>query len=399
MSALMNKTFTYSLAATAIFTSLNAFASGLFLQEAVVANAGTTGAGDGVYTRSAAAMWTNPATMSHMGESKTTINTMAFDLEMQYQDNLDSSDNGKAHSVMPSFGAFHAHQVTDKLHLGIALGAVGGSSLDYGSDWAGAELLEDITLTAMQVNPSLSYQLNDQWSVGAGIQLSWAALQQSSSVFTAKQDTDWAYGYNLGVMFTPSDKLKLGASYRSKLEHEFNNELRGVEDLSNSLAMDLALPEIVDISASYALNPKLDLLASVQLHRWSEWDTTVLDFGVAGSPISGVPLERDWDDVWKFAVGADYQLNSDWRLKAGFSYETSPQDDPSMQWVDLPVGEQYRYSVGASTYWDDILIDVFYEYADLGSVDMNRNLADTSATLINGSFDGRIHFVGVSATF
>ncbi|WP_048614170.1 OmpP1/FadL family transporter [Vibrio coralliirubri] len=388
----MNKTFTYSLAATAIFTSLNAFASGLFLQEAVVANAGTTGAGDGVYTRSAAAMWTNPATMSHMGESKTTINTMAFDLEMKYQDNLDSSDNGKAHSVMPSFGAFHAHQVTDKLHLGIALGAVGGSSLDYGSEWAGAELLEDITLTAMQVNPSLSYQLNDQWSVGAGIQLSWAALQQSSSVFTAKQDTDWAYGYNLGVMFTPSDKLKLGASYRSKLEHEFNNELRGIEDLSNSLAMDLALPEIVDISASYALNPKLDLLASVQLHRWSEWDTTVLDFGVAGSPISGVPLERDWDDVWKFAVGADYQLNSDWRLKAGFSYETSPQDDPTMQYVDLPVGEQYRYSVGASTYWDDILIDVFYEYADLGSVDMDRFMVD-------GSFDGRIHFVGVSATF
>ena len=70
-----------------------------------------------------------------------------------------------------------------------------------------------------------------------------------------------------------------------------------------------------------------------------------------------------------------------------------------MQWVDLPVGEQYRYSVGASTYWDDILIDVFYEYADLGSVEMNRNLADTPVTLVNGSFDGRIHFVGVSATF
>ncbi|MCF7484590.1 outer membrane protein transport protein [Vibrio sp. A2-1] len=390
----MNKTFTYSLAATAIFTSLNAFASGLFLQEAVVANAGTTGAGDGVYTRSAAAMWTNPATMSHMGESKTTINTMAFDLEMKYQDNGDKQD-GKGHSVLPSFGAFHAHQVTDKLHLGIAIGAVGGSSLDYGSEWAGAALLEDITLTAMQVNPSLSYQLNDQWSVGAGIQLSWAALQQSSSVFTAKQDTDWAYGYNLGVMFTPSDKFKLGASYRSKLEHEFKNELKGPLPGSNrSLSTDIALPEIVDVSASYALNQQLDLLASIQFHRWSAWDETVLDFGasVGGDPIGGIPIKRDWDDVWKFAVGADYQLNSDWRLKAGFSYETSPQDDPSMQWVDLPVGEQYRYSVGASTYWDDILIDVFYEYADLGSVEMDRLMVD-------GSFDGRIHFVGVSATF
>ncbi|MEZ8352601.1 OmpP1/FadL family transporter [Vibrio splendidus] len=392
----MNKTFTYSLAATAIFTSLNAFASGLFLQEAVVANAGTTGAGDGVYTRSAAAMWTNPATMSHMGESKTTINTMAFDLEMQYQDNGDKQD-GKAHSVMPSFGAFHAHQVTDKLHLGIALGAVGGSSLDYGSEWAGAALLEDITLTAMQVNPSLSYKLNDQWSVGAGVQFSWAAFQQTTSMLTAKQDTDWAYGYNLGLMYTPTDKLKLGASYRSKLEHEFNNDVKGLGNVANSLSTDIALPEIIDVSASYALNSQLDLLASIQFHRWSAWDETVLDFGA--TDLGGIPIERDWDDVWKFAVGADYQLNSDWRLKAGFSYETSPQDDPSMQWVDLPVGEQYRYSVGASTYWDDILIDVFYEYADLGSVDMNRNLADTSATLINGSFDGRIHFVGVSATF
>ncbi|NOI93743.1 MULTISPECIES: OmpP1/FadL family transporter [Vibrio] len=386
----MNKTFTYSLAATAIFTSLNAFASGLFLQEAVVANAGTTGAGDGVYTRSAAAMWTNPATMSHMGESKTTINTMAFDLEMQYQDNGNKQD-GKAHTVMPSFGAFHAHQVTDKLHLGIALGAVGGSSLDYGSNWAGAALLEDITLTAMQVNPSLSYKMNDQWSVGAGLQLSWAALQQTTSALTIKQDTDWAYGYNLGVMYTPTDKLKLGASYRSKLEHEFNNDVNGPTEfgLLSSLSTDIALPEIVDVSASYALNSQLDLLASVQLHRWSEWDTTVLDFG---TQLGGIPIERDWDDVWKFAVGADYQLNSDWRLKAGFSYETSPQDDPTMQYVDLPVGEQYRYSVGASTYWDDILIDVFYEYADLGSVDMDRFMVD-------GSFDGRIHFVGVSATF
>ena len=96
--------------------------------------------------------------------------------------------------------------------------------------------------------------------------------------------------------------------------------------------------------------------------------------------------------MWKFALGADYELNSDWRLKAGVSYETSPQDDPTKQWVDLPVGEQYRYSVGASTQWDHITVDMFYEYADLGSVEMNRQGVD-------GSFDGRIHFVGMSFSF
>ncbi|GMM91039.1 OmpP1/FadL family transporter [Vibrio fortis] len=377
-----------SVAAAAIMASLNVSASGIFLQEAVIANAGTAGAGDGVYTRSAAAMWTNPATMSYMGESKTTINTMVFDLEMEYTDNSDPADDGRGHSVLPSAGAFHAHQVTDKLHLGIALGAAGGSSLDYGSNWAGSALLEDITLTAMQINPALSYQVNDQLAIGAGVQLGWAAFQQTTSMLTAKQDTDWAYGYNLGVMYTPTEQLKLGLSYRSKLEHEFNNEVKGPIGGDRSLATDVALPEIVDVSASYAVNERLDLLTSVQLHRWSAWDETVLDFGAAG----GVPIKRDWDDVWKLAVGADYQLTSDWRLKAGFSYESSPQDDPSMQWVDVPVGEQYRYSVGASTYWDDILIDVFYEYADFGSVEMERAGVD-------GTFDGRIHFVGISATF
>ncbi|MCW1890942.1 outer membrane protein transport protein [Vibrio chagasii] len=32
-------------------------------------------------------------------------------------------------------------------------------------------------------------------------------------------------------MYTPTDKLKLGASYRSKLEHEFNNEVKGLGDV------------------------------------------------------------------------------------------------------------------------------------------------------------------------
>lgn len=377
-----------SVAAAAIMASLNVSASGIFLQEAVTANAGTAGAGDGVYTRSAAAMWTNPATMSYMGESKTTINTMVFDLEMEYTDNNNPSGDGRGHSVLPSAGAFHAHQITDKLHLGIALGAAGGSSLDYGSNWAGANLLEDITLTAMQINPALSYQVNDQLAIGAGVQLGWAAFQQTTSMMTAKQDTDWAYGYNLGMMYTPTDQLKLGLSYRSKLEHEFNNEIKGLGPL-DSMSTGIALPEIVDMSASYSVNERLDLLTSIQLHRWSAWDETILDFGTR---LGGRTIEREWDDVWKLAVGADYQLNSDWRLKAGFSYESSPQDDPSMQWVDVPVGEQYRYSVGASTYWDDILIDVFYEYADFGSVEMERAGVD-------GTFDGRIHFVGISATF
>ncbi|PSW13204.1 long-chain fatty acid transporter [Photobacterium rosenbergii] len=380
--------------AVASVLALPVQASGIFLQEAVTANAGTAGAGDGVYTGSAAAMWVNPATMSGMGESLTTFNLLGFDLEMKYRDNGDNGD-GKAHSVLPSAGAFHARQVTDNLHVGIALGAVGGSSLSYGTEWAGRAALDEITLTAMQINPAISYQINPQWSVGAGVQLSWASLEQSTSLLDIDKDTDWAFGANFGVMYQHDERLAIGASYRTKLEHEFGTRVTGPRDdgLFNSLQTDITVPAIADISVSYAVNPQLDLLASVQWHQWSEWDNTVMDFGF-GFEDGPATIVRDWDDVWKFAFGADYQLNSQWRVKAGFSYETSPQDDPTKQWVDVPVGEQYRYSVGAATQWNDVTIDMFYEYADLGEVDIQRRLPQ-----LDGTFDSRIHFLGVSFTY
>ncbi|GEA59267.1 long-chain fatty acid transporter [Vibrio comitans NBRC 102076] len=377
-------------------------ASGLFLQEAVTANAGVAGAGDGVYTDSAAAMWTNPATMSFMGESLTTINVMAFDLKMKFYDADTPAQDGEAQSYLPSISVFHAHQVSEKVHLGLALGAAGGSSLEYGDDWAGARALDSITLNVIVLNPSLSYQINEQWSVGGGVQFSWAAFEQTMSLtnlgkkVVAAKDTDWAYGYNLGVMYRHSDDLDFGLSYRSKSEHSFDAELKGT---NQSISTDIDVPEIVDFSTRYGFSEDLNLLASVQFHRWSIWDETVLNLGYG----EGVAIERDWDDVWKFAIGADYKLNSDWRLKAGFSYETSPQDDSEKQWVDLQVGEQYRYSLGASTNWDNVGVDFFYEYADLGEVkSAKRSIVDgpigASLAGVNGTFDGRIHFVGVNFT-
>ncbi|MDN3715030.1 OmpP1/FadL family transporter [Vibrio breoganii] len=376
-----------------------ASASGLFLQEAVTANAGVAGAGDGVYTESAAALWTNPATMSFMGESLTTINVMAFDLKMKYIDDDDPAGNGEGQSYLPSISIFHAHQVSEKVHLGLALGAAGGSSLSYGDDWAGAGALDSITLNIIVINPSMSYKINDQWSLGGGVQFSWAALEQSTALVTAEQDSDWAYGYNVGVMYRPTQDLDFGLSYRSKSEHEFKMDLKPTLGPINSLSTEIDVPEIIDLSVRYGFSEQLNLLTSIQYHRWSRWDDSVLDLGL---PVGdGLTIKRDWDDVWKFAVGADYKLSSDWRLKAGFSYETSPQDDPSKQWADLPVGEQYRYSVGASTNWDNVGIDFFYEYADLGDVkSAQRSLGGPldNSVGVNGTFDGRIHFVGVNLT-
>ena len=72
-----------------------------------------------------------------------------------------------------------------------------------------------------------------------------------------------------------------------------------------------------------------------------------------------------------------------------------------MQWVDLPVGEQYRYSMGASTYWNTNRIDFFYEYADFGTMPIDREIGPTNRVLPNldGEFEGHIHIIGMNISF
>lgn len=372
-------------------------ASGLLLQEAVTANAGTAGAGDGVYTETATANWTNPATMSYMGEQKTTVNLMVLDLSMDYNDNI-NNDDGDAHTVMPSAGIFHVRQLSDTVHLGINFGIVGGSSIEYGDDWAGSAYLDKAFMSGMQINPSLSYKINNNLSVGVGAQFSYGLLEISTSSLQTNLDTDWAYGFNAGTMYQ-ADKWAIGLSYRSKVTHEFDVEAT-TGNRAIPLGTELLIPTIIDLSGNYNLTPQLTLLGSVQYHGWSDFANTP----IYTDSLSPKSIDRNWEDVWKFAIGADYQLNAKWALKAGFSYETSPQDDPSMQWVDLPVGEQYRYSMGASTYWNTNKIDFFYEYADMGTMPINRQVGpnigpNDGLPDLDGSFEGHIHFVGMNVTF
>ncbi|WP_394251500.1 OmpP1/FadL family transporter [Vibrio profundi] len=381
-------------------------ASGLLLQEAVTANAGTGGAGDGVYTETATASWTNPATMSHMGEQKTTINTMALYLQMDYNDidyqnRVDpTTGDASANTLMPSIGVFHVRQMNEKTHVGINFGAVGGSSVEYGDDWDGSNHLDKAFLSALQLNPNISYTLDENWSIAAGVQINYGMIEVSTSGFQSDMGTDWAFGYNVGTLYQ-AEEWSLGLSYRSKLVHDFDDIAAqlfiGAED-SAVVGTELVVPAIVDLSASYNLNHELTLLSSIQFHQWSEFsETPIYNDTLNANPNMPQAIDRDWDDVWKFAVGADYQLNADWALKAGFSYETSPQDDPTKQWVDLPTGEQYRYSLGASTYWGDTRVDIFYEYADLGTVEIDRR--EPALSEIYGEFDGSIHFIGANFTF
>ncbi|GAM73935.1 long-chain fatty acid transport protein [Vibrio ishigakensis] len=83
-------------------------------------------------------------------------------------------------------------------------------------------------------------------------------------------------------------------------------------------------------------------------------------------------------------------------IKRSYSYETSPLDDKSNQSPDLPVGEQHRYSIGLSKRFQDSTLDLYYEYADFGEMEVAQYGLVKN---LNGTFIGQVHFIGASYTF
>ncbi|MEZ9705846.1 OmpP1/FadL family transporter [Vibrio breoganii] len=379
--------------------SSTASASGIFLAEASYANMGTGSAGDGVYTGNAAAIWTNPATLSFMDEERHTINATVLNLDMEYTD-ANGGVGADSNKTMPLISYFSNHHINDKWAFGIAFSSRGGAALDYGYEWEGANQLTDVALVTYQFNPSVAYRIDDNVAFAAGLQVDYALINANTNNIELETEDSLAFGYNLGLMFDVSEQTKVGISYRSQLEHEFSGTSNLYTDNDQLLASGrygapLVTPAMVDISASYKINSNVTLMTSIQWHDWSKWQKTLVELDYPNSDLPYL-INREFEDVWHFGFGGEYKLRNNWALKAGYSYETSPLDDKANQSPDLPVGEQHRYSLGVSKTWDKNTLDIYYEFADFGDMDIAQSGLVKD---LNGHFTGKVHFVGLGYTF
>src|SRR6185295_13074679 len=145
---------------------------------------------------------------------------------------------------------------------------------------------------------------------------------------------DWAFGYVLGALWTPSPNVSIGASYRSKIEHDlrgtvdFSLDSAGVGAVLSALSgafvdsrarTDLTLPAVASLGASIALSPEVSLLAEVGHTQWSELRELRVRFV---NPFQPDNLQLyDWKDTWLGAVGVRYQPSADWVIRAGVAFD------------------------------------------------------------------------------
>jgi long-chain fatty acid transport protein len=144
------------------------------------------------------------------------------------------------------------------------------------------------------------------------------------------------------------------------------------------------------------VNPQWELMADIQYTGWSS--IPELRFvPTDGSSLTAVPLE--WDDTFKFAVGASYRYNDKWKARMGVAFDQTPvTNHPTVRLPDsdrwwLALGGEYRYS-------PDLKFDAGFVYIKGDKPRFDQNQGSTAANgLVSGSYDTSVTIFSFQATY
>lgn len=406
----------------------SSLAGGLWLYETGAPDIGTANAGRAAMGSDASAVAFNPASMTLLDRTKSLTAGQLLFIESRFDTDAASyggGDGGNAGNVVLSGSRYYVYAYDEDLRLGIAVGSYLGLGLDYGDNWTGRYYVTEAELMTVGVNPGVGYRVNERFSVGAGVTVLAASLDQRAAINNSAvpgqaglpdgalklEDSDVAYGFNAGVLFEASEASRLGVSYRSKIDLEFEDVvelnnigpiLRAALNLSGlarrETDFDMNLPQVVMISGYHQLNPEWALLANIGWQDWSQFGKQELS--LSGSDSTSFTKDLDYKDTWHFALGAQYRFTPEWLWSFGTAYDTSPVDGARNRTPDLPLDRQIRLGTGIQyTVKKDVTVGGAYEYVDLGSARIKQDGGPLQGDLYGEYEDNHIHFFAVNLTW
>lgn len=369
-----------------------ALAAGFQLTEQSSLGAGRAYAGAGIVGDDLSAVHYNPAGMTLLEGTRFQAGGVWIGINADYSSDIsDESENGRLKGQMIPAG-YVTHQVNDQIWLGFAMTVPFGMGTEYSKNWEGADRGTNAKIYTFDMNPSIAWKVNDFLSIGGGISVQYAKAELGMGMpglGHGKVEADsWDWGYNFGLMISPTDKLRFGLAYRSSIEHnaEGDTKLSGVktgsaldtllEGQNFGMSTTIETPDTIMLTGTWEATEKLRLSGLIRWANWSNFKelnienelplsvSSSLDGILPSGPVlkdklSNIDIENDWQDTWLFSVGADYRINSAFTVRGGIAYETSPIDRQETRMAVIPDTDRLWLSLGASWYpTQDLQFDI-----------------------------------------
>ncbi len=403
-----------------------ASAAGFQLLEQNASGMGNAYAGSAASAENASVQYFNAAALTELAGKQISTGVNYIELDSKFHNRasvapagwaanavMDGAQGGDA-AFVPNF--YFSMPLTKDLYLGVGANAPFGMRTDWPKEWVGQGFGTMTDVKAMNFNLNLAYRLNDQLSVGGGVNYQKFDAQIGNQVNIGVgpaavgsylvAGNDWSWGYNLGLLYKPSINTQIGVSYRSAVKHQLEGNYSisgapgvvaaivgagGFKAANGAAKVNIKLPDTWVFSVAHQLNNQWELLGDVSRTGWSSIPELRI-VSANGSPDQ--VSDYRWRDTWRVAGGANYQINDAWKLRLGLAFDQSPVRE-GLRTPRLPDQDRIWYSIGAQYKINaKNKLDVGYSYVKAKTADANE-VGSAAKGTINGEYKSFVQMIGV----
>ena len=259
---------------------------------------------------------------------------------------FENGDYEAKNDVSPStpLYVYAGFKIYDNLAAGVSINTPYGSGITWGDNWKGSHLIQEISLKAFNIQPTISWKITDKLSIGAGLMMEFGNIQlnraligpgemsymanymlqglsqalppeQISAIMPMVQplmdemaryddaapasvalhgDAGIRFGFNVGAMYDINEKFTVGLSYRSKVTAKVKEG-----DIALNYANEEHFTQLVgQINTLLSqFGPALGITNSISIPALN-----------TGTFSSELPLPDNWN------VGLTYRPTKDWTI-------------------------------------------------------------------------------------
>ena len=343
----------------------------------------------------------NPANMSFMEDGAQIETALTYinlpKVNFEGVNHAHNGDSKEEQFLMPNL-----HYVSPKMgdwRYGLSITAPAGLSKRWDESYA-RMTAEEFTLKVIEVNPTVSYLVNDKFSVGFGVRGVYTdgKIKVKGPGYVNDMDADSIdLGYNLAMSFQPISDLTLSSTYRSKVDLKVEGDAKttlGVTAFNGKVGTQIPLPAVLALAAAYKMD-KTTVELVYERAYWAAYDS--LDFQFANTIVEktalGAKKPKNWEDVNAYRIGISHQYSDTLKLMAGFAIDKSPAPDSTLGF-ELPDSDAKLYSVGFEYKVNEkTKVGLAYLYDD-------KESRTVSNGIVNGTFtDSAAHLVTASIKY
>jgi long-chain fatty acid transport protein len=262
-----------------------------------------------------------------------------------------SVDSDSDYFVIPDFG--YNKMLTPSLALGVTVYGNGGMNTNFGpvpgfgnTNLLGGSGKLGVNLEQLVVAPTLAFKITPDHAIGISPLIGYQrfeayglqAFEPFSATFPTNRTTNngtddsWGYGVRVGYQGRITPTLTLGAAYASKMSFDKFNNYAGL--FAGQGAFDI--PENYDLGLAWQATPQILLALDYERINYSKVNSVGdQQSNIFGCPALGGANPADclggnsgagfgWQDVNIWKLGMEYQLSSQWTLRAGYNHTDDP---------------------------------------------------------------------------